>query len=153
MSETFRSSARPSTEGLGVLPRGVLPLAAVPGIGAEDAARLGRLGLHTTSDFAFADLPALARASGIGEAHLQRWREAAELLALEGMDAAFAAQLLDAGLGSVRILARLSPADVERFLTRHLRRSGADDDGLARRGDLGPRCAALVQAARRAEGI
>lgn len=138
---------------LGVMPRGVHPLEAIPGLTAEEAARLGRLGVHTTSDLCFANLPAVARASGITESHLRHWRDAAELLALQEVDPPFARQLLEAGVGSVRVLARLTPGDVERFVRRQWRRSGADDDGLLHREALPERCRRVVEQARQAEGM
>lgn len=141
----------PQAPPLRLLPPGVYALAAVPGMAAEDAARLGRLGCHTTADLRDGDLAALARASGIGQGHLQHWRDAAGLMALDGVGPAFAAALLEAGLASVRIVARLTPEDVERFLRRSLRRSHADGDGLQGREELPVKCKRLVEEARRAE--
>lgn len=145
--------ARPREAGapLGILPPGVHPLAAVPGLAPEDAARLGRLGVHTTADLCACDIAALHLASGLGVGHLQRSRDTAELMALDGVGPAFAATLVHAGLASVRILARLTAGDVERFLRRALRHSGADDDGLGLPGSLAEQCQRLVAAARLAD--
>lgn len=141
-------------QGLQPVPRypvGLYKLARVPGIATAEVEQLRNYGINLTDELLHADLDKLAEATGLAKERLQRYRDICELMAINGIGAKWAEELVDAEVTTIKQLAGLSGEELYRLLmARHTAKGTPEKERVLMERTLPARAKKLVNAAKKA---
>lgn len=133
-------------------PVDVFRVAHLPGMTAAEAEALRTYGVNLSDAFLHIDLDKLTEATGIARDRLQRFRDICEVLALHGVGPVWAERLVDAGITTIKAIAAMEPAQLQRMLLRSYEARGGKARGrVLLQRTLPARCQRLVAVARAAE--
>lgn len=105
----------------------------IHGMSKDAAETLHRHGVNLSDALLHTDLDALAASTGLDREDLQRWRDTAELMSIDGIGPELGVRLVEQDVRSIGQLAALQPDELSRLVRRSYEEEGREEPGILAR--------------------